>query len=205
MRMQRKKRAIFLKGRATVLRPLSEETDLKDITRWINDPAVRRNLRATFPGMEAGESKWIRGVAERMEQMKEIVLAVETLDGAFIGTIGLHNINWQDRTATTGMLIGEAACRRKGYGTDAKMALLDYAFNTLGLRKICSSALAFNIGSKKCLEKCGYRYEGRRRKQVFKDGAYHDEFLYACYQRGWLAARKVWLKKPAIHDRHKRR
>ncbi len=58
--------------------------------------------------------------------------------------MGIHRINWKDRTATTGAVIGEKAYWDKGYGSEAKMLVLDYAFNMLNLRKICSQVLAFN-------------------------------------------------------------
>jgi len=94
----------------------------------------------------------------------------------------------QSRVATTGAVIGEKDCWNKGYGTDAKMALLEYAFNTLNLRKIMSSVIAFNGRSKRYSEKCGYRVEGRIRAWHFKNGRYWDEMIMSVTKSQWLAA-----------------
>lgn len=172
---------VFLKGRKTLLRPLDKERDLEACQRWINDPDVNQYLKIFRPITPTGEAKWF----DQLEEREDIVLAIETLDTKFIGTMGLHKINWKDRVATTGSLIGEKDYWGKGYGTDAKMALLNYAFNTLNLRKICSSVLEFNERSLNYNLRCGYQIEGRRRRQVFKNGRYWDEILLGLFKEEW--------------------
>lgn len=114
------------------------------------------------------------------------MLAVETLAGRFIGTMGLYRINWKDRVATTGALIGEKDCQGEGYGTDAKMTLLDSTFNTLNRRKICASVYSFNERSLRYLKRTGYAVEGVRKEQVYKDGRYWDEILLGLFKKEWL-------------------
>jgi RimJ/RimL family protein N-acetyltransferase len=192
----KKNRVVFLRGAKCALGFL-DKTDAPDLTRWINAQRKgQRNLMISLPYTEMQEENWIERIAENQKKQKEIVLAIETFEGKFIGTIGLHRINWKDRTAVTGMLIGEPDYREKGYGTDAKMALLDYAFNTLNLWKICSGALAFNVGSQRCLEKCGYQREGVRRKQFFRNGEYHDEIMFGLFKEEWLEAKRALQWKP---------
>lgn len=177
-------RVVFLRGRKTILRPLNKLTDLPKLLVWINDPEVNRYLLSFLPQTVEDEEKWFDSLVEKKNT--DIVLAIETRSGKFIGTMGLHRISWKDGVATTGALIGEKRYRGKGYGTDAKMALLNYAFNTLNLRKVCSSVVGFNGRSLAYNFHCGYRREGRRRKQFFKNGRYWDEILLACFKRQWL-------------------
>lgn len=100
--------------------------------------------------------------------------------------MGLHEINWINRNAVTGTLIGEKEHRGKGYGTDAKMLLLDFAFNALGLHKVCSRVFAFNGRSRRYGEKCGYTVEGVLKEQHFHNGEFHDELVMAVFRRDWL-------------------
>ncbi len=184
----RNSKLVFLKGKKTILRPLRKATDFELCLRWINDPEVNQYLLIHFPLTEKKEEEWFDKVAN---DPNEVVLGIETLDGRLIGTMGLHRINSKDRTAMTGALIGEKEYWGKGFGTDAKMTLLDYAFNTLNLRKINSSVYAFNKRSLKYNLKCGYKIEGVRKKQIFRNGKYNDEILIAVFKENWLP---VWKK-----------
>jgi len=186
---------IFLKGRKVILRPLNKETDLEHITRWINDQEVTQYLFAYLPATKQSEAEWLGSLDKDKDQ---IVLAIETLNGKFIGSMGLHRINWKDRIATTGAMIGEKTYWGKGYGTDAKMLLLEYAFNTLNLRKICSTVIAFNQRSLRYSLHCGYKIEGKLRKQIFKNGRYWDEFVLGLFKKDWLPIWKRYKKTGKI-------
>lgn len=190
--MATRNRVVFLKGRKVILRPLNKETDLENCQRWINDPEIRKYLKRFLPTSKQVEAEWFDNLSKDKDS---VVLAIETLDGKFIGTMGLHKINWKDRTTVTGALIGEKAYWGKGYGTNAKMILLDYAFNQLGLRKVCSSVLAFNKRSLQYNLHCGYKIEGIRKKQIFRNGSYWDEILFAVFKEDWLP---IWEKYKKI-------
>lgn len=183
-----KPKLVFVKGKKTILRPLRKATDFELCLRWINDPEVNQYLLVYFPVTEKKEEEWFDRVANNPN---EIVLGIETLDGKLIGNMALVHINAKDRTASTGALIGEKEYWGKGYGMDAKMTLLNYAFNTLNLRKINSSVYAFNKRSLQYNLKCGYKIEGVRKKQIFRNGKYHDEILIAVFKDDWLP---IWKK-----------
>lgn len=176
-------RIVFRKGKLCILRPYTEE-DAPRVTRWMNDPETTRHLLVRFPQSLAAEREWIQKQPSR--HPNDIVFAIETLDGVHIGSMGLHRIDWIHRIATTGAVIGEAEYRGKGYGTDAKMLLLDYAFNALQLHKISSHVIDVNMQSQRYSEKCGYKVEGTLRQHHFLDGAYHDEVVMAVFREDWL-------------------
>jgi len=174
---------IFLKGKKTILRPVAEK-DIPLCVRWVNDPKIWIYTTTSFPITSLAEREWYERVAKKSD--KDVVFAIETHAGQTIGIMGIHGINWIDRTATTGAIIGEKAFHGKGYGTDAKMTLLNYAFNTLGLRKICSRVIAFNGRSIAYSLHCGYEIEGALHKHVLRAGKYHDLVLLAVFKKGWL-------------------
>lgn len=186
--MNTRHHVVFLRGKKTILRPL-EESDLPRCVKWINDPEVSKFLSGHWPMTMPAEKKWFETHATS-DSKDSIILAIETSDGVHIGNMGFHRIDWVSGVATSGALIGEKRYWGRGYGTDAKMALLDYAFNTLGLRKVCSQALAFNGRSIAYSKRCGYREEGRLKKHVFRNGEYHDLVELALFREDWLARRK---------------
>jgi RimJ/RimL family protein N-acetyltransferase len=189
---------VFLKGRKIFLRPILKE-DLPRFVRWMNDRETAKYLLVFLPMMEADEEEWFDKIHKNKDH--EIVLAIALIDsGEIIGSMGLHNISWKDGTAITGTIIGEEKYRNKGYGTEAKMLLLNYAFNTLNLRKICSSVKAFNGRSKKYNEKCGYTVEGVRKAQFFHEGAYCDEIMLAVFKENFLPKWEEYKKSHNFGD-----
>lgn len=178
-----KKTVVFLRGKKTTLRPVSEE-DIPLFVSWVNDPEVRQFVSNRFPCTEGFEKKWVENLGQKQD--KDVVLVIE-VSGKPIGLMGIHKIDWLNRIGTTGAMIGEKEYWGKGYGTDAKMVLLDYAFNVLGLRKIMSRVFAFNGRSLAYSLHCGYKEEGRLRKQHFAGGEFHDEIILGIFREEWLS------------------
>lgn len=161
---------MFLKGRRIYLRPPTKE-DIPLFLKWTNDREVNQYLSMFLPVTEIDETEWLNDLQKKKNENITLVI-VHAKSGRPIGTMGLHRIDWKDRRGTTGALIGEKKFQNKGYGTEAKMLFLDYAFNTLNLRKICSTVLGFNGRSVAYSKKCGYHVEGVLKSHVFKNGEY---------------------------------
>ncbi len=183
------KPALFLDGKRLYLRTL-EVGDLDRARRWMNDPEVRRYLLCRVPIDEVSERTWFDG-RNRGPFPTDIVLAIVLKRGhRHIGSTGIHQINWIDRHATTGAVIGEADCWNRGYGSEAKALVLRYCFETLGLHRVCSAVLATNGRSLAYLKKSGYREEGRFREHTFRDGGWIDEVRLSILADEWQALEK---------------
>lgn len=189
-------RVVFIKGWRTDLCPV-EDTEVPQLTFGVNDPDTRLYMGNVFPLTKKEEVEWQLNLAKRKPNNVVLVMRV---DGGVIGTIGLHNIDWIARTAFTGTMIWSADHRGKGYATEAKMLLLDYAFNTLNLRKIYSEVLGANEASLKYAAKCGYEEEARLPKHYFREGKYHVKVILAVYKspwkKRWHEYQKTFGKKP---------
>lgn len=187
------RRIIFIEGNRLYLRPPSKR-DVHFFLRWFNDPEVSIFLNSIRPMTETAEEKWV----ERLDERRNDIVLVIVLKGASpeadrpIGTMGIHSIEHASGVATTGTAIGEKDCWGKGYGEEAKMLLLNYAFNTLNLRKIYSHVLAINPRSRAYSEKCGYALEATLRKHHFRNGTYVDEYILSVYRDAW---QRLWNKK----------
>lgn len=188
----------FIRGQRVYLRPPHKETDLAFFQQWINDPDIRKFLVTRDPITMVGEEKYIDSIGDRGDIIFTICLRDGTPAcpaGRPIGTTGLHQINRVDGTAVTGTWIAKPYWNQ-GYGTEAKLLLLKVAFDTYNFRKICSSAIAYNKRSVAHNLKAGYRVEGRRKKQHYRNGKYHDEVMLACF-RPW------WEKKWRAHQKRR--
>ncbi|MBQ9263876.1 MAG: GNAT family N-acetyltransferase [Clostridia bacterium] len=108
----------------------------------------------------------------------EYQFAIETkTDRVLIGQCGFIKVNWKNRVGELAILIGDKDYRGKGYGTDAVRTLIKFGFEELNLRKIKASVFDFNEPALRCYEKCGFEQEGTLKKEIYREGAYHDVVL----------------------------
>lgn len=179
----------MLKGKKVILRPIDIEKDLGNFHKWINDFEVMQFLGKPYKPIPKEKEKEL--LQKMLSDDYSVVFAIETMDGKHIGVTGLHKISHFDGTATTGTFIGDKNYWSRGYGTEAKMLLLQYAFLVLNLRRINSRVISFNKRSLRCQLKCGYKIEGVMKKEVWKNGRYHNLITLAVFQENWL---KLWKK-----------
>jgi diamine N-acetyltransferase len=79
-----------------------------------------------------------------------------------IGTIGLRNIDFRYGEGTLGIIVNAADVNR-GYGTDAIKALVRYAFENLGLRKVYLDVADGNDRAMRCYDRVGFCRIGQHR------------------------------------------
>jgi RimJ/RimL family protein N-acetyltransferase len=97
----------------------------------------------------------------------EHLVAFTVYDAATAQPIGLAylgEIDDRHRTADFGLVIGEAAFRGRGYGTEATRLVLDYAFTVRGLHNVGLSVYAYNHAGQRAYARAGFREVGRRRQ-----------------------------------------
>jgi RimJ/RimL family protein N-acetyltransferase len=176
----------MVKGKRVVLRAL-EEDDLGFCQRLYNDPEVRASVVGWgFPVSGQNQKRWFDSLDG---DKKNVRFIVETQEKLPIGLTGLWDIDWQNRHALTAIkLTLSDEIRGKGYGRDAIMTMNGYAFFEVGLHRLWSTILDFNVPSfKSYVERSGWKVEGRLRQHVFRNGSYHDLYYVACLKEDFLA------------------
>jgi [ribosomal protein S5]-alanine N-acetyltransferase len=93
-----------------------------------------------------------------------------------IGAISLM-LNLNHKKAEIGYWFG-VPYWNKGYCTEATIEMIKFGFEQLGLNKIIACAMAENTGSWRVMEKAGMDFEGVRRQEVLKWGAFKDLRYY---------------------------
>ena len=163
----------MLTGKLVRLRKCEPE-DLERILVWMNDREVTQYLAARYPISRPQEQGWLERVA-KMPPSDGLILAIETLaEARHIGTISLNSIGWEDRHATLGINIGEKDCWGQGYGTDAIITLLRYAFDWMNLHRVDLQVWSENPRAIASYRKCGFIEEGRLRQGYYQRGVHHD-------------------------------
>lgn len=99
---------------------------------------------------------------------------------------GIKEIKNINRNSETGLWLGERY-QNKGYGTEAKIAINDFSFNKLNLRKLKSEVIKTNKISNIIQKKLGYTLEGTERKECFNPATkiFVDMNIYGLFKEDW--------------------
>ena len=142
----------------------------------------------------AAERSWVQSLNERSP--RDIVLGiVEIESGRLVGNVGIDRIDWRNRNGVAGMMIGDTAAQEKGYGTEATMLALRYAFWTLGLHKVLAEARGDNVRSIRMQQRCGFRTVGTMRGQFFYEGQFVDCVLLEILRDEWEEALEAYQNR----------
>ena len=127
------------------------------------------------------------GEDDPAEDLELAVVRRET--GELIGETGLYDIDWIARTAESGYWLYRAADRGMGYGTEANLLLLEYAFERLGLNMIWAWVSARNPRSQAAIRKQGYRDAGRFTWNGYGPDGFDNGLMFDLLAAEWRAAR----------------
>jgi RimJ/RimL family protein N-acetyltransferase len=153
------------------------KSDIEMVTEYINDTEVKKNLinGIPFPYTLKDEEKWFE---ENTASKDTYNFAIETLeDNIYIGGCGIDEVDWKNSVVQIGIFIGNREYWNKGYGTDAMNTLVRFIFNEMNINKIKLGVYSFNERAKRCYEKCGFKTEGVLRKEIYREGKYHDAIV----------------------------
>jgi len=77
---------------------------------------------------------------------------------------------------------------RRGYASEAALALLRYGFEEMKLHRIIATCQPQNPASYGVMEKIGMRREGHFQQCIYRgDDVWWDEYFYAMLAREWIA------------------
>lgn len=170
----------ILRGTRVTLRPVTKE-DLPNYVRWFADTEVTRYLATRFPFSMQQEEEWF---ARMGEDRDNLAWAIEA-DGAHIGGVGIHRLDWVNGTAITGTIIGEKRYWGQGIGSEAVALRTRYAFYELNLHKLNSETFLENPAIHRVLEKVGYRRVGVLRHEYWREGAWRDTVIWEVLRADW--------------------
>jgi RimJ/RimL family protein N-acetyltransferase len=147
----------------------------EDVTRWLDwSPRDEDQVRASLEAHIARPSD------------EGVVLAID-LDGELIGTanvaVGEH------RQGEVGFML-HPDHQGHGYATEAAAAILELAFGTYRLHRVCGHVEPRNTASVRVLERLGMRKEAHLVENAWVKGEWQSAAVYAILAREWRAARE---------------
>ena len=133
----------------------------------------------TLPTLEESE-RHCREMRAKWYSRQELDFCfVRKSDSALVGKGGLHTIDWEVPKFEIGYWT-RSSCSRQGIATEATLALVAFAHERLGARRIEITSDARNAASRRVAEKSGFVLEGiRRNSRRGVDGELADSCMYA--------------------------
>ncbi len=139
---------------------------------FVYDPdlfADMENFKPYVYSPELADTHW-----QRQKDLARVHLAI-MLDNAPIGEIVLKNIDRSEACCTLGIHLQNDSFKNQGYGTEAEIQALEYAFTEMGMKRVYADAIIKNTRSQHVLEKAGFSETNRNEAFVY----------YICEKSSW--------------------
>jgi RimJ/RimL family protein N-acetyltransferase len=184
-----------IKGNIVTLRAIEEE-DLPLLHQWANDPDLQDLLGDIhFPSSMDFHRDWFQ--RQKNDQLNKR-FAVDAPEIGLIGISSVIEIDWRNRHAYHGLMLGSNAVRSKGYGTDAVMTTMRYAFDELNLERLNGGRIEYNEISGVFYKKLGWEDEGLIRNYFFRKGRYWNRIVTGVVKEDYdrvVKATNYWGRK----------
>lgn len=157
-------------------------SDAKDLAAALNNEKILNNLRdgLPFPYTEKDAADYITAMLSSDED-STFAYAI-TIDDRAVGSIGaFRQGNIHRQTAELGYYLAEEYWSR-GIMAEAIWQLCKIIFDTTDILRIYAEPFAYNIGSRRALEKAGFSLEGIMKNNAVKNGKVIDMALYSLTQ-----------------------
>ena len=139
------------------LRRLVDE-DLPDWYAYLSDPSVIEHTSWDLHGLESLAALLRRHQSQDPAAPLRFAIIDERL-GSLLGTIGLHTISLEHRSAELAYDLARPYWGR-GIATAVCGAATAWSYATLGLQRLQATVLETNVRSERVLLKCGFAFEG---------------------------------------------
>lgn len=175
---------------------INEETELKLLeTRHAEQlfgiiDRSRDSLREWLPWLDYNKTvedsrKFIAGTLKKYSENNGFEAGI-WYQGELAGVIGLHGINWTNRSTSIGYWLGKDF-EGKGLMTQSCQAVIDFCFNELNLNRIEIRAAVENHKSKAIPERLGFVKEGRIRQAEWLYDKFVDHEVFGRIKTDTLA------------------
>ncbi|UFU02063.1 GNAT family N-acetyltransferase [Ruania suaedae] len=179
-----------LTGEMVTLRAIRAE-DADPLHDGLTDPEGRRMAGLTREFSRDEVSRWAAGAAEREGRFDWAT----TVDGEqMLGRISLEHVDPVARHAEVRSLTLPGH-RGRGYGREAIMLVLDFAFGTdpgLGLHRVGLEVLSINPRAAALYQSLGFVPEGRRREVLADGERFADALVMSMLEDEYPRAKATW-------------
>jgi [ribosomal protein S5]-alanine N-acetyltransferase len=154
----------------------------EEVTRFISPPPT------TLEGFE----RFIQWTVREREAGRYLCFAI--VPDGYDTAVGLFQVRQLDSTFDTAEWGFALGCEFWGSGlfTKGAAAIVNFAFEEVGVRRLEARAAVQNSRGNGALRKIGAVQEGILRKSFLRDGKLLDQALWAIIDEDWYRSKAVW-------------
>ena len=175
-----------IQGPRLRLRPITP-ADAAAFARWLSDPEVV----ASF-GRPPDDSVETPSDEAASAGLPGWTFVIEDRGRPIGGIEYFHDRPGAPWSAGIDIFIGEPDARDRGLGTEALRTLLQYLFETKGLKRVTIDPEPSNRRAVRAYEKAGFRVDGILRRHMRIDGRWADIAFMSILDEEWPAAKARW-------------
>ena len=164
-------------------------TDAELILEWRNTDAVRLNMYNHEKISLDSHMIWFKSMLSN-DSCKYFIYE---RDNNPLGVLSFSDIDSKNRKAFWAFYSG--ATNVRGIGSEMEQLALDYAFDSLNLNKLCCEVLDFNTSVINFHRKFGFKIEGIKKQDYFRDDKFYDVYQLAILKTDYLKTKKDILVK----------
>lgn len=153
-----------------------KQEDVENLALYANNVNIWNNMRNYFPH-PYGEEQARDWIKKAIEEVPLVNFAID-VDGEAVGGIGLGlNTDIYLYSAEIAYWLAEPYWG-KGITSEAVRQMIEYVYYYFDIIRLYAEVFETNKSSMRVLEKNGFYLEGVRRKAVFKNGAFIDDYIW---------------------------
>ncbi len=181
----------MLIGKKVFLRILEEE-DLPRTQKWINDPEISHRL-GVLPTSLKQQKNWFTQISQDNSRFI-FAICLNNEKKSQIGNVSIGNIDYIHRNGRFAIFIHGKEHRQQGYGTEATILLLQFAFERLNLHRVYLKTSQDYTGAIAMYKKLGFVQDGLLRDHEYSHGQYHDKLVFSLLKPEYFGKKEQWLK-----------
>lgn len=165
-----------------------KEEHLQQLLDWRTSDFVTRYMYTDIEYSIENQKKWFEFIRQD-ENGRYWIISYRAM---LIGFISITEIDWNHKRGFWNFYIGEPQYSMLAGFLGAYM--YNYAFSELGLEKLNGEVFAENEAVRRLHLKLGAREVGFYEKHIFKNGQWHDVYLYEMTKERWQAKGEKFKK-----------
>lgn len=171
------KNSEILVGNTIYLKQLIDNDVSEKYLNWLKDISINKYLESR--DLNHTKESIRSFVINCYKSKNDYLFGIFTKEGQeHIGNIKLGDIDWKNKNANIGIIIGEKNFWGQGIASNAIKLIIEFAFQNLKLTSLSAGCYEENIASRKAFLKSGWNLSGKYPKWKFNiDGKLTDIYI----------------------------
>jgi RimJ/RimL family protein N-acetyltransferase len=143
---------------------------------------------------------WLAAALAKQAAGEQLAFAVRAADGRIVGSTRYYELLPETPRLCIGYTWYARSVQRTGLNTEAKLLLLDHAFEALRCASVGFHTSTLNLASRAAIARLGAREEGILRQHLrHRDGTLRDSVCFSILDHEWPAVKAGLQAKLEAH------